>query len=41
MDTGPSYSYQHDLKTAQLVISKGKRVCVVQPLHSLLCFFNS
>ncbi|HEY5327066.1 MAG TPA: hypothetical protein VIJ27_08700 [Mucilaginibacter sp.] len=37
MDAGPSYSYQHDLKYANLDTRKGKQLCLVQKCHLLLC----
>lgn len=37
MDAGPSYSYQHDLKIANLVAGKGKQMCLVHLCQLLLC----
>jgi len=36
MDTGPSYSYQHDLKNTLLFNRKGKQICLVQTVLHLL-----
>ena len=41
MDTGPSYSYLHDLKYTKPVNGKGKGVCMVQTYFHLLCLYNS
>ncbi len=41
MDAGPSYSYQHEIKCAKLLVEKDKQACMLHTYNPMFCTYIS